>query len=272
MQFVSDVSETEFPTAVLERSKQVPVVVDFWAGWCAPCRMLGPTLEREVSALGGRVELAKVDVDQAQALSQRFDVRGIPAVMAFRDGQVVAEFTGARDAGFVKAWLAELSPSAAKQALAVANDEASLRALVGTEVGAAASLRLGELLLRGGRVNDALAALGAVPPSAAEYEQAQALSRLAGFAADVESFGGEEKARAALAMDAGNHEARWAVACAHAVAGRDAQALEEFLELVRRSRKFRDDGARKAMLVLFERLGAQAEVTRDFRRRLQTVL
>lgn len=100
-----DVSDATFETAVVERSRVVPVVVDFWAEWCGPCRTLGPVLEQEIAARDGAVELAKVDVDANPELSRRFGISGIPAVKAFRDGRVVAEFVGARSPASVQVWL-----------------------------------------------------------------------------------------------------------------------------------------------------------------------
>src|SRR3954466_1662341 len=98
---VKDVTESTFDADVLARSRDVPVVVDFWATWCAPCRVLGPVLEREVAALGGRIELAKLDTDANPELAAQFGIQGIPSVKAFRDGRVVAEFVGVRPATFV---------------------------------------------------------------------------------------------------------------------------------------------------------------------------
>jgi putative thioredoxin len=103
-----DVTESSFDDLVVERSHEVPVVVDFWASWCAPCLQLAPVIEQAVADRAGRVELAKVDVDANQGLAQRFNVSGIPAVKAFRDGRVVAEFTGARSPTMVASWLDEL--------------------------------------------------------------------------------------------------------------------------------------------------------------------
>jgi len=117
---VIDVDGAAFATEVVERSHQVPVVVDFWAAWCGPCRTLGPMLEDAVGRRGGDVVLAKVDVDREQALAQRFGVQGIPAVHAFRDGEVVDRFTGAVPAAQLEAFLDRLVPSAADRALALA--------------------------------------------------------------------------------------------------------------------------------------------------------
>ena len=200
MAYVRDVSEAQFEAAVLARSREVPVVVDFWAEWCAPCRMLGPTLEREVNALGGRVELAKVDVDQAQALASRFGVQGIPAVMAFRDGQKVDEFVGARDAGFVKRWLAGLAPSDAAKRLAAAATEAEFEALAGdAEVGGQAALRLAEAKLAKGEAAAALAWLERLAPGSKEAQAAEPLRAQVALAIESEAYGGEAKARAVLA-------------------------------------------------------------------------
>lgn len=117
-----DVTSETFERDVIERSRELPVVVDFWAPWCAPCTMLGPVLEREIEARGGSIELAKIDVDENQDIAAMYSIRGIPAVKAFRNGNVVAEFVGAQPPAAVARFLDQLSgPSAAEQVLAELN-------------------------------------------------------------------------------------------------------------------------------------------------------
>jgi putative thioredoxin len=244
--------------------------------------VLGPILEREIAALGGRVELVKVDTDANPALAQRYDIRGIPAVKAFSGGEVTREFVGVQSAEFLRRWLAELAPSPGKQALAAvaalvakgdrAGAEGALRKLQGDpEVGNAAALALAELLVDAGRADDAEAALASVDPRSPQADAVDAIRRRLAFARDAAAFGGRDAAVAALARDPNDLEARFALASAHAAALEWEAALAELLELVKRNRKFRDDGARRAMLTIFDRLGAQSPITSEFRRQLQIV-
>ncbi|HKP88834.1 MAG TPA: thioredoxin domain-containing protein, partial [Thermoleophilaceae bacterium] len=157
---VFDVTEAEFPQRVLERSREVPVVVDFWAEWCGPCRQLGPALERAATAREGRVDLAKLDVDKAPALSQTFRIQGIPAVKAFRDGRVAAEFTGAIPPPEVERFFDGLVPSEDElraDAAIEAGDETALReALAANPRDPRVAAALGRLLLARGDAEDAL--------------------------------------------------------------------------------------------------------------------
>jgi putative thioredoxin len=279
---VRDVNEAAFEADVIARSREVPVVVDFWAAWCQPCRVLGPIIEREVAALGGRVELVKVDTDANPKLAARYEIRGIPAVKAFSGGEVVKEFVGVQSADFLRRWLAELAPSPGKQALAAgaalavkgdrAGAEKAFRALQGDpEVGEHAKVALAEVLLDTGRADEAEAALAAVDPRSPQADDADAARRRIAFARDAAAFGGKDAAAAALARDPNDLEARFALASAHAAALEWEAALGEFLELVKRNRKFRDDGARKAMLAIFDHVGQQHPLVSEFRRQLQIV-
>jgi putative thioredoxin len=279
---VKDVNESAFEAEVIARSREVPVVVDFWAAWCGPCRVLGPVLEREVAALDGRVELVKVDTDANPELAARYDIRGIPAVKAFRGGEIAKEFVGVQPAEFLRRWLAELAPSPVRQALAAAaalavkgdraGAESAFRALAGDpDVGGAAAVGLAELLVDAGRADDAEAALASVDPRSPQADDAEATRRRVAFARDAAAFGGRDAAAAALARDPGDLEARFALASAHAAALEWEPALTELLDLVKRNRKFRDDGARRAMLTIFDHLGAQHPLVSEYRRQLQIV-
>jgi putative thioredoxin len=280
---IRDIGAQDFQKLVVERSAEVPVVVDFWAAWCGPCRVLGPVLEREVERLGGKVELAKVDTDANPELAQRFNIRGIPAVKAFRNGKVVAEFEGARPAAFLQTWLAQVAPSPARQALeqaeqalergASAAAEPELRKLLeDPEVGSRAAWRLAFLLLGLGRLEEIESLLGRVDPRSKEAESIPTLRRQLQFHADAAAYGGEERARAALAANPEDLEARYALGSALAARGEMEGALEEFLAIVSRNRKFRGDGARLAMLALFDRIGHDNELVRTYKRKLQVVL
>jgi putative thioredoxin len=151
-----DISEDQFQSAVLDRSKDVPVVVDFWAPWCGPCRQLTPALERAAQARKGKVELVKVNTDENQGISTAFQIQGIPAVKAFRDGREVSGFVGAIPPAKVEAFFDTLVPSEAEQ-LVAAGDEASLKRALELEPSRRdARVKLAQILFDRGERDDAL--------------------------------------------------------------------------------------------------------------------
>ncbi len=242
-----DVSEATFQTAVLDRSHTLPVVVDFWAEWCGPCRALGPVLERAAAARDGQLELVKVDVDANPGLARAYGVQGIPAVKAFRDGQVVGEFVGARPAPAVEQFLDSLGPSEA-DSLVSQGDEASLRRALELEpTRADAALPLARLLLSRGEDEEALAVLERVPGSFAAD----------GLAARIELTrrGEPELSEAFTALDAGNTE----------------RALDLLLGALPSADGARDD-VRRVVVGVLDELGVEHPLAREARRRLASAL
>jgi len=277
---VVEVNERDFQAQVLERSRTTPVVVDFWAPWCGPCRVLGPTLERLAAESKGAFVLAKVNVDNNQRLAQMFHVQGIPAVKAFRDGQVVDEFTGALPDSQVRAWLKRIAPARENSALAGAIEleerdpaEAAARyrlALGDDPDSAEALLGLGRLLVQQGD-REGAEALRQVPADAPEYASAQGWLALADFFAQANGHAPAELATQVWAHP-NDLEARYQLAALLARQRQYAEAIEQLLAIVERNRGFRDDGARKALLALFVALGDQNPLTVEGRRKLANAL
>src|ERR1035441_6030614 len=194
-----DVSEQNFQTAVIERSRTLPVVVDFWAEWCGPCRQLGPVLERAVAARDGRLELAKLDIDANPTLARRWGIQSIPAVKAFSDGTVAAEFVGAQPRVGVERFLDSLLPSEAGRLVALGDEESLRRAAELEPARADAAVPLARILYGRGEPDEALAVLRRVPGSFAAE----------GLAARIELERGEpgaELSEAFAALDAGEYE------------------------------------------------------------------
>jgi len=242
-----DVGESNFDAAVLERSHALPVVVDFWAEWCAPCRQLGPILEREASKRAGRLELVKLDVDANPTLARTYGVQGIPAVKAFHKGQVIAEFVGAQPAAAVARFLDSLLPSEA-ELLAEKGDEESLRRALELEPGhPEAAIRLARIVHGRGRLEEALEILEKVRGSFAAD----------GLAARIrlERAAAPDLSRAFAALDAGDNE----------------QALDVLIEAIRPARGSRDE-IRRVVVGVLDELGVDDPLAARSRTRLASAL
>lgn len=281
---VRDVSTASFEADVIERSRAIPVVVDFWAPWCGPCRTLGPLLEKEVQALGGRVEMVKVNTDANPELATRYQTLSIPAVKAFRDGQVVDEFVGLVPVPTLRRFLNQLAPSPTLEAMArareayaaAAPDSADrLRPLVDDpEVGSEAAFRLAHRLVELGAIAEARAAITKVAPTSDFSVRVESLERLADFVEAASDEVVATKPQLAAAAEAGDHDARYRLAAVAARQGSWVESLGNLLESVSRKPRHADGAARKAMLAIFDHLeepGRDAELARDYRRKLQIV-
>jgi putative thioredoxin len=252
-QVVFDVAEADFQRRVVDRSRELPVVVDFWADWCGPCKALGPALEQATRARAGKVELAKVDVDENQRLAGSFGIRGIPAVKAFRDGEVASEFTGALPPAQVEAFFNGLVPSEADDLAARGvseGDEAALRRALELDPGNAQAKRgLARILI--GR-NEHEPALELLEPAGGDFVSDGLATR-----ARLATQGEEELASAFEAWDAGDHE----------------RALESMqLAFESSSDDERRDAVRRLMVAIFTELGTDHPLAREHRRRLAAAL
>ena len=276
-----EVSEAEFEAAVLDRSLENPVLVDFWAPWCGPCRVLGPILEKIVEEYAGDFILAKVNVDESPSLAGALGIQGIPAVKLFRDGDIASEFTGALPEPAVREFLSRFLPSAAdKQAQQAAlleqegksaQAKAAYQGILDTDPNhAKALLGLGRLLVEEGNDQAALAHLDKISPVADERKDADRL--IARIKLGQSGAQDEAALRAKVESEPNNLAARFELAQALAGMEKYEEALTEFLAIVKTDRGFQDDGARKAMVQIFEVLGSDHPLTDRFRSELASVL
>jgi putative thioredoxin len=278
--FVVDVTSATFEQEVLEASQQVPVVVDFWAPWCGPCRTLGPMLERLAAEYGGRFKLAKVNSDENPELSQVFGIRSIPDVRAFRNGEQVDQFMGVLPERQLRAFIDDLAPAPAE---AARREAAALRAEGNTE-GATAALRaavaldagnelaridLAEVLLEAGHTDEAAQQLEGVRQNIDWDARVASLKQGIGYA---RSGGNESELAARVAANPADLEARLALAGALAARKAWREAMDELLDLIRRDRGWRDGEARKQMLAMFNLASGDAQLVSEYRKKLASAL
>jgi putative thioredoxin len=245
---VIDVSEQDFETEVIERSRSLPVVVDFWAEWCGPCRQLTPALEKAAADREGKVVLAKLDTDANQSIARAFGIQGIPAVKAFRDGKVVNEFVGAQPPPAVERFFNELVPSEADN-LVAEGDEASLRRALELQPNRAdAAVPLAQLLHERG---DTDAALDLVDTISGDFAAEGLAGRIR-----LERSESPDLAEAFAALDAGDHE----------------RGLDLLMHALEAAEEGTRDELRRVIVGVLDELGVQHPLAREYRRRLAAAL
>ena len=284
---VKDVTTQTFMKDVIEESKRQPVLVDFWAEWCGPCKQLAPVLEKVVRAAKGKVKLVKMDIDKHPSIPGQLGIQSIPAVFAFVNGQPVDGFLGALPESQITAFIERITKGRisgeekdllqhADEALAkgdaagaaelyaqvLAQDSANVAALAG----------LARSYVRTGAIEQAKQTLALVP-EAKRNDSAVAAARTAlDLAEQAKSVGPLSELEQKVAVNPLDHQARFDLAVALNGKGRRAEAVDHLIEIVKRDRKWKDDGARKQLVQFFEAWGPTDEATVNGRKRLSSIL
>ena len=285
-ELIKEGSDASFMKDVVEASKTQPVLVDFWATWCGPCRQLTPALEKAVRAAKGAVKLVKIDVDRNPAYAGQLRVQSIPTVYAFVNGQPVDGFQGAVPESQLKAFIDKLTGGASgdsgiEQLLSLGEESLSLNDLGGAAQAFAQVLTLepghekaiagmARVYLADGDADQARQTIAMAPADSKEPLVQSVRAQLS--LASAAPAGADAELEARLAADPNDHQARFDLAQARAAAGDLAGAVDHLLKIVAADREWNDQAARKQLLTVFEAAGASSEIARDGRRRLSSLL
>ena len=287
---IKETTTQAFVKDVIEESKRQPVLIDFWAEWCGPCRQLTPILEKAVRNAKGRVKLVKMNIDQHPAIPGQMGIQSIPAVIAFVDGRPADGFMGAVPESQVNAFIDKLTkgvPAAGEPNIAeilaeaeavLADGDAAGAAQIYAEVLAfdatniAALAGLAKCYVTTGSIEQAKQTLGMVPESKRNDAGVKAVQAAIELAEQAQSLGPVAELEQKVAANPLDHQARFDLATALNAAGKRGEATAQLLEIVRRDRKWNEDGARKQLVQFFEAWGGADEATAEGRKRLSTIL
>jgi putative thioredoxin len=287
LDLIKDATEATFMADVIEASRDVPVIVDFWATWCGPCKTLGPMLEAAVTAAKGKVKMVKVDVDQNQRIAGQLRIQSIPTVYAFWQGQPVDGFQGAVPASELKAFIERVSALGGDGGLADALQAAedmltegaavdaaeTFAAILGEEPeNAAAYAGLVRAHLALGNLDQAEGFLAAAPAAMSRSKELDAARAQLELARQAANAGPEAELRAAVEASPNDHQARFDLAAALLAADKPAEAVDQLLELFRRDREWKDGAAKAQLFTIFDALKPQDPIVLAGRRRLSSMI
>ena len=286
---IKDVNEDTFMDDVIEASKSSPIVVDFWAPWCGPCKTLGPALEAEVKATNGKIKMVKIDIDQNQNLASQMRIQSIPAVFAFVDGQPIDGFMGAKAPSELKVFIEKLLEKVTddegdlSEAIAVADemleaeefDDAAetFEAILGEDPNSSlAFVGLFKSKMGAKKLNDAKKMLEEIPDTLKNKPEILALQAQIELTNQAEGIGELNDLRKLLSTDVNNHQVRFDLALALFTKGETSEAIQELLTIFRVDQEWNDDAARQQLFKFFDILGGEDPITLSGRRQLASML